>query len=322
MVRTNRWGRNRWVLAVCLLALSLTACMQPQVAAVPMMTPTPGTTPVSTQATPGAADDPATPTVPLDTQGFAAPTFRALWERSDAAVASGAASRSWLWGTAVPFGALREPYAQAAGGTRLVQYFDKGRMEINDPNADPSGQWYVTSGLLTVELVTGRVQVGDDAFQNLVPAQIPVVGDLENISPETPRYADFAGGRQAPVADRTGQLVATEFQRGQGDVEITPPVPVKDASYDATVGHNIPDVFTTYFTQDLSAMGQNWLYVMGHPISEPYWVLGRINGQVELVLVQLFERRALTYNPQNAPGWKVEFGNIGLDYYRWRYHGQ
>jgi hypothetical protein len=43
-------------------------------------------------------------------------------------------------------------------------------------------------------------------------------------------------------------------------------------------------------------------------------------GGVELdVLVQLFERRVLTYTPTNPAGFKVEMGNVGQHYYRWRY---
>ncbi|MCS7294077.1 MAG: thermonuclease family protein, partial [Dehalococcoidia bacterium] len=36
-------------------------------------------------------------------------------------------------------------------------------------------------------------------------------------------------------------------------------------------------------------------------------------------LVQCFERRCLTYTPDNPPGWQVEAGNVGQHYYRWRY---
>jgi hypothetical protein len=35
--------------------------------------------------------------------------------------------------------------------------------------------------------------------------------------------------------------------------------------------------------------------------------------------VQVFERRVLTYTPSNPDGWKVEAGNVGLQYYQWRY---
>jgi hypothetical protein len=37
------------------------------------------------------------------------------------------------------------------------------------------------------------------------------------------------------------------------------------------------------------------------------------------VLIQLFERRTLTYNPANAPAIRVEMGNVGLQYFHWRY---
>src|SRR6185437_7901989 len=135
------------------------------------------------------------------------------------------------------FGAEDEPYAESPGGKRLVEYFDKGRMEINDPGADPSSEWYVTSGLLTTELVTGRMQVGANTFQKMEPAQLPVTGDLDNADPATPLYADFGGARMASAPNRTGQPVDAKFVHGQADTEITPPAPVTIASYDATVDH-------------------------------------------------------------------------------------
>ncbi len=37
------------------------------------------------------------------------------------------------------------------------------------------------------------------------------------------------------------------------------------------------------------------------------------------VVVQVFERRVLTYNVANADAFKVEMGNIGEHYHQWRY---
>jgi WD40 repeat protein len=37
------------------------------------------------------------------------------------------------------------------------------------------------------------------------------------------------------------------------------------------------------------------------------------------VLVQLFERRVLTYTPANSAEFKVEMGNVGQHYFQWRY---
>ena len=46
-------------------------------------------------------------------------------------------------------GAIDEDYAGAPGGKRVVQYFDKSRMEINDPDSPDAGTiWFVTNGLL------------------------------------------------------------------------------------------------------------------------------------------------------------------------------
>ena len=71
-----------------------------------------------------------------------------------------------------------EPYAQGASGMRLVQYFDKSRMEINNPTGDKNNPFYVTNGLLTVELITGKMQVGDDNTSTALPPKY--------LSPPTP----------------------------------------------------------------------------------------------------------------------------------------
>ena len=327
--RANTFRWRYWTILTSVLALFLTACGGTQLAAAPTMTQgtsvaTPTLEPQVAPASlsPTALPGSPTPTIPIDDEGFADPAYRALWERSDREVADGIVSRSWLWGSPVPSGVRQEPYQEAPDGQRLVEYFDKGRMEINNAMADPSSEWYVTSGLLTLELVTGRVQVGGDAFETLEPADIPVAGDLDRVDPSTPRYADYTSDRLDRTADRTGESVTTQFQRGQGDLDITPPVPVMNAAYDDATGHNVANVFTSYFDEDLKEMELNSLFVMGHPISEPYWINVRSGGQQQLVLVQLFERRVLTYNPANPDGWKVEFGNIGLHYYRWRYHNR
>ena len=54
----------------------------------------------------------------------------------------------------------RRTLRRIARQSRLVQYFDKTRMEITDPNGDQNSIWYVTNGLLVVELMSGRMQIG------------------------------------------------------------------------------------------------------------------------------------------------------------------
>ena len=88
--------------------------------------------------------------------GFANAAFEKVWQRTDKLVKDGSVQRTWYWGPQPLTAGMNEPNKELPGGQRQVQYFDKSRMEINDPAADPNGDFYVTNGLLTVELGIGR----------------------------------------------------------------------------------------------------------------------------------------------------------------------
>src|SRR5437764_3955297 len=128
--------------------------------------------------------------VPAAAVDFAHPAFKRTWDRTASLVASGQVTRTWFWGPE-PRAAAQEQYIDApATGTRLVQYFDKSRMEINNPNADQTAQWFVTNGLLTIELISGQMQIGNNAFVNRYQAYIPISGDTDDTN--APTYAAFA----------------------------------------------------------------------------------------------------------------------------------
>lgn len=63
----------------------------------------------------------------------------------------------------------------------------------------------------------------------------------------------------------------------------------------------------------------NSFYATGYPITEAHWTTTKVAGVERDVLLQCFERRCLTYTPDNPTGWQIEFGNIGQHYYQWRY---
>jgi hypothetical protein len=265
---------------------------------------------------------------------FADPAFFGVWERTDALVAQGVVNRTWLWGpTAGP--QRREPWTDSPGGTRLVQYFDKGRMEITNPSAPPTDPFYVTNGLLAVELIGGQAQTGPATFTPGSPAQIPIAGDRTDAN--APTYASFRPVTNLPgadhhVADATGQPVNQAITRA-GTVGPLP-APRQDygvrvAYYEPTTGHNVPDVFWTFLNSPGTVLvgGQvvprplfdPWFSLTGLPISEAYWSYVNIAGVNTEVLIQPFERRVLTYAPNNPEGFQVEMGNIGLHYLEWRY---
>lgn len=259
--------------------------------------------------------------------GFADPTFNLVWQRTDQLVAQNRVNRSWLWG---PRGlmARSEGYVQAEGGLRQVQYFDKGRMEVSNPAGDRSSPWFVTSGLLATELVTGRMQVGDTDFVQRGPADIPIAGDLD--SPTGPTYASFLAALDSPSGDRTGSLPLETIDRsGQFGTYSGPErAETRLTRFVAETNHNIPDVFWRYLNANgpINERGQtrtgqlmNWVFTMGYPVSEPFWARVQVGGNQRLVLIQIFQRRVLTYDPANASGWQVEMGNVGRHYYRWRY---
>lgn len=245
--------------------------------------------------------------------------FEQVWRRADAPIQRGEASRSWLWGPA-PFRTTVEPYAESPNGERLVDYYDKARMEITRPGADRRDRYFVTNGLLVKELVSGQLQLGDAQFATRLASDLPVAGDPTLTNP-APRYAAWEphtsldSNRRAP--SRLGADVTATINRN-GELGDEPNLKRKEtqiAQYDATLGHNIPQVIWQF----LQAQGEDWLFAFGYPISEPYWTRAQVGGVEKWVLVQMFERRTVTYTPGNPRGFEVEMGNVGQHYHQWRY---
>ena len=142
-------------------------------------------------------------------QAAATDPFQRAWEQPDQPVQAGQVSRTWMWGPDGFTGGMEEPYDEAPGGRRTVQYFDKARMEDNGFRAD--APWDVTNGLLVVELMTGQMQIGDASFEERDPAAVNVAGDADDAT--GPTYATFAGLRDTePLAD--GAHIATASADG------------------------------------------------------------------------------------------------------------
>src|SRR5512138_228734 len=144
------------------------------------------------------------------------PAFQGVWDRQDRAVAEHISDRSWTWGPAPISESLREQLLEGVEGKRTVQYFDKSRMEINDPTADPNATWYVTNGLLPIELMTGRLQIGFSQFEQRAPARIAAIGDPDQF----PTYADLLHLYQSPGTVNPDDLgkPATGFLNADGSI--------------------------------------------------------------------------------------------------------
>lgn len=272
--------------------------------------------------------------VPLDQLRAEAAPIRGnaqswVWNRTDHPVAHGHVNRTWMWGPEALTGQFAEEYDNSPGQSRVVQYFDKSRMEVTDPQGDAGSSWYVTNGLLALELMTGRIQVGDSRFEHVAPAEINVAGDSND--PSGPTYRTFAQLRDhtprdigVPITSRVDRSAQITEDPDLGRFNVTAAYHVSETNHTVASEFwafmNSEDlIYDIYGDLVVDRLFENPFYATGLPVTEAYWANVRVAGEQRSVLVQAFERRVLTYTPGNSPGWEVEAGNVGRHYYHWRY---
>lgn len=270
---------------------------------------------------------------PMQQSGiFGNKAFQRVWQRTDEPIANKKVQRSWYWGPQPLAGAFYESYQDAAPyGRRLVQYFDKTRMEINN-----AGNAQVSNGLLVVELITGKLQQGDKTFDESLKtgADVPIAGDADNRSPT---YRQLTEVYNKPDASFSTPLIGDPIIRQWNNYSPSL-TPFENYKYDpltevATLerGFGIPRAFWNFMNRrglvnnsgsyDTDLIS-DWSFALGLPITEAYWTQVKVGGQLKDVLFQAFERRVLTYTPSNSEAYQVEMGNVGLHYVQWRYKGK
>ncbi|MFW6075574.1 MAG: hypothetical protein ACOC9Y_08255, partial [Chloroflexota bacterium] len=209
------------------------------------------------------------------------------WERTDRPVADQEVSRTWMWGPAPFTAALSEPYEGSPDGARMVQYFDKSRMEITDPDGDASSIWYVTNGLLVMELITGELQVGDDSFEAHEPADINVAGDADDTS--GPTYASLQRVLHEPLEYEEGPLITRIDRDGhRTDDEALAERGVEAGHFVEETGLPVADPFWDFMQssglvyQDggyqEASLFENPFFATGFPVTAPYWARVAVGG--------------------------------------------
>ncbi|TVR74444.1 MAG: hypothetical protein EA415_05695 [Sphaerobacteraceae bacterium] len=266
------------------------------------------------------------------TYEFATPEFQQVWDRTDRPVQEGVAERTWMWGPGANTDLTQEPYAEADNGERDVQYTDKSRMEMPVHPVDLESDWYITQGLLAWELMSGQVQVGDAEFVEAFPAEIQIAGDPNS---QGPTYATM--GMHLDSSPRTGGNLITDFMHAGGNIEPmshleTYAVTDVDGDWQSVEGINQPiaNVFWGFMNStgpvyengnlETGPVVANPIYAVGYPLTPAYWTWVQVNNVEQNVLIQCFERRCLTYTPDNTQAWQVESGNVGQHYFDWRYN--
>jgi hypothetical protein len=230
-------------------------------------------------------------------QTFADPRFASVWSADEARTPN-------FWGPLrLASDGIQEPYN---GGTRLVQYFDKGRMELTD------GQ--VTFGLLATQMVTGDIQEGDTSFRHAPPSLAKIAGDADGLGPSYRTIYDNRAQLLAPRDPAPGQEIGLLFDKSNilivNPNPASPGGPLADGAYDDTTRHNVLAAFADYRAR----VGTG---AIGLAISEPFAAYFTVGGVERAIAVQVFERRVLTYTEGNPPDFRVEMGNIGRHFSDW-----
>ncbi|CAN5666303.1 hypothetical protein BH23CHL2_BH23CHL2_28600 [soil metagenome] len=252
--------------------------------------------------------------------------FHRLWARTELPVIEGAASRSWIWGETAITPLVSEPNAD---NTRIVQYFDKGGMQFNpDPAIQIGNPAYVMASPLAYEMLPGQLASGDQWG----PSGIGIAGDADDVS--GPTYATFTDLRDAPPpADGALLTEAVDRQGNRSHDDRLAQFGVT-AAYRVTLpglDHQIASPFWEFIQSsgpvyeaarvlDEPMFEDQWAMI-GLPLTEAYWSRVKLNGEISDVLVQVFERRVLTYTPTMPDGWQVQIANTGRHYVDWRFGG-
>jgi hypothetical protein len=183
--------------------------------------------------------------------------------------------------------------------------------------------------LLAKELMSGQIQTGDNSFQSNGAAQIGVAGDPDDT--QGPTYATLGNLLSAVPAARKTNIADTVDRAGKtGNDPALASYGVNASHFTQETGHNLADPFWDFLNStglvyndqnrsETAPLFSPTFYATGFPVTEPYWAKVKVGGQVKDVLVQGFERRVLTYTPANDPTYRVEMGNVGQHYTRWRY---
>lgn len=240
-----------------------------------------------------------------ETPPFASPAFQRTWV-SEADASTGVID---LWGNE-PLSWRVEPYIGAPNNRRVVQYFERGRMEVE------SGSSEISYGSLVAEMVSGQIDLGHDMQIERQAPDIPI--DSGDADDRIPTYLTLSRFLHQPADDQTGERIRDWISSaGRFERDSTPQV-LQYGRYIDQTGHNLPDVTVELFRRP-EFQGNAWIESFGYPITEPFWADYRRMDDVLPSLVQVFERRILVYTPGFEPARAFTVANSGRHYSWWRY---
>jgi hypothetical protein len=170
-----------------------------------------------------------------------------------------------------------------------------------------------THRLLASELLTCELQIGDETFESREPSNIAVAGDP--VHPGVPTYAAIGrvmdyqpipeGWTLIQTIDPDGTVSNDECYADHG---------VFAEYLIPETNHRVASVFWEFTNSDFSSFSQRigdreesmseyWHELIGFRVTEAYWTTAKGAVDDRDVLIQCFQRRCLTYTPENPDGW-------------------
>jgi hypothetical protein len=229
------------------------------------------------------------------------PAIERVWQKVDGKPAAGDLSQAWGFGPE-PISITTEYYRDSPTGIRHLYYYDKGRLDILNPSDDSNGQWFVTGAVLVTEMLSGDIQLGTFDYIHQPLSTLQIVGDygqpdavtfaslapLSSVWDPWATQAGFDSSRIDPSkkhADKSGQTV-TDWLLPNGAIVINgyAESDVTIGNYDTAIGHNVAAPFAVWASQQAFPS----IYLLGLPITEPYWFETHIDGVPTLLLIQAF----------------------------------
>jgi hypothetical protein len=195
-----------------------------------------------------------------------------------------------------------------AGNGRYVELAIYERAAFTVFRGQPARQ------ILSSVLSSGRVQIEITEFVQLFESvklafrKLPVAGEGGLDTPAVETMDKLLTADKAKAVDGSWST-ADKFLNVDGTLASIDPKlgvqPLALAQPNATTGHRVPEVIAAGLR---TMFGEKVLENVGLPLGAAVWIQAKINGVLKPVVVQVFERMIITYNPQNDEANRVQVG--------------
>ncbi len=234
-----------------------------------------------------------------------------IWQHADQPVIDRQETRGWMWGMSAMV-AHYDPYHTSTTSPPQLQYLPNGWANGVLASPDPADPWFITFGFLTQDLMNNALQSEADWTIPRRSADMPLVGDSHDTT--APSYTSFQRVMGTRFPDLTGEPVLDTLDH-EGTIGLYTGERYDEARlafFFEQTGHNIPLVFWEFLNnrgnnteagrgdtadRSLAEAYKTWQHTIGPPLTEPYWVNVTLDSEAQHVLVQVFQRRVLTYTP-------------------------